>query len=279
MSKQIWIPHGETWEPAVLNGRDFGAEAEGSDAATLEGLQALEAAPRFRAQASMGPSASHRGVVRIVIADDHELLRDGLRRVLESQPDFKVVGEASDGYEVVQLAKRLKPSLVLLDMSMPRRDGIEALRELSLLQQGTKYLMLTASLSRDDIVQALKLGALGVLFKGSTTGGLFEAIRCVMAGQYWVDRQSVSDLVKALKAVAPGAREGRTREFGLTPREVEVISMVVVGYSNAGIADRCHISEQTVKHHLGSIFSKLGVTSRLELALFAVKHNLASPVE
>ena len=218
--------------------------------------------------------------VRILIADDHQLFRDGLRRLLQSEPGFRVVGLASDGDEVVQLAKRLKPDIILLDVSMPGRGGIDALRELALLEHPTRTLLVTASLDKAEIVTALRLGACGVIFKGTPTTRLFESIRCVMAGQYWVTREGVSDLVKALRTVSPLEPIESPKTFGLTKREKEVVSMVVTGCSNPEIAQRCSISEQTVKHHIGHIFDKLGVSNRLELALFAVNHRLSgSPSE
>jgi DNA-binding NarL/FixJ family response regulator len=154
------------------------------------------------------------------------------------------------------------------------------LRELSAAKIPVRTLLLTAAIDQGQIVQALRLGAYGVILKESTTQRLFDSIRCVMAGQYWVGRESVSDLVKALRS-AGGPPDGgaglRTRDFGLTPREMEIVTLVVAGYSNPDIAQRCSISEQTVKHHVSNIFDKLGVSNRLELALFAVNHRLTAP--
>lgn len=213
--------------------------------------------------------------IRILIADDHALFRDGLRRLLQSEPGFEVVGEASDGEVLLPLARKTKPDILLLDLSMPRQDGMEVLRELSESDIPVRTLLLTASIDKSQIVRALKLGAYGVILKESTTQRLFDGIRCVMAGQYWVGRESVSDLVRALRSVSAPAEGGpRSRDFGLTPREMEIVTMVVAGYSNPDIAQRCSISEQTVKHHISNIFDKLGVSNRLELALFAVNHRL-----
>jgi DNA-binding NarL/FixJ family response regulator len=218
--------------------------------------------------------------IRILIADDHPLFRDGLRRLLTSEPGFEVVGEASDGDELLGLVRKAKPDILLLDLSMPRRDGMTVLRELSAAKIPVRTLLLTAAIDQGQIVQALRLGAYGVILKESTTQRLFDSIRCVMAGQYWVGRESVSDLVKALRS-AGGPPDGgaglRTPDFGLTPREMEIVTLVVAGYSNPDIAQRCSISEQTVKHHVSNIFDKLGVSNRLELALFAVNHRLTAP--
>ncbi len=216
--------------------------------------------------------------IRIVIADDHPLFRDGLRRLLQAQPGFEVVGEASDGDVLLDLTRKTKPDILLLDLSMPRHDGMEVLRELSASRIPVRTLLLTASIEKAQIVQALKLGAYGVIMKESTTQRLFDSIHCVMAGQYWVGRESVTDLVKALRSVAPADEGVRHRDYGLTPRELEITTLVVAGYSNPDIAQRCSISEQTVKHHISNVFDKLGVSNRLELALFAVNHRLTTPV-
>jgi DNA-binding NarL/FixJ family response regulator len=213
--------------------------------------------------------------VRILIADDHILFRDGLRKLLQTEPGFQVVGEASDGEMLIALARETKPDLILIDLSMPRQDGMEVLRELASSAFSGRTLLLTASIEKAQVVQALKLGAYGVILKESTTQRLFDCIRCVMAGEYWIGRESVSDLVKALRSFASPADGGtRTKDFGLTPRELEIVVMVVAGYSNPDIAQRCSISQQTVKHHISNIFDKLGVSNRLELALFAVNHRL-----
>jgi|HubBroStandDraft_6_1064221.scaffolds.fasta_scaffold435267_2 two-component system nitrate/nitrite response regulator NarL len=214
--------------------------------------------------------------IRVLIADDHPLFRDGLRRLLQAEPGFEVVGEASDGDVLVDLARKTRPDILLLDLSMPRQDGMEVLRELSLSKIPVRTLLLTASIEKGQIVQALKLGAYGVIMKESTTQRLFDSIQCVMAGQYWVGRESVSDLVRALRSVAPTENGVRGKDYGLTTRELEIVTLVVAGYSNPDIAQRCSISEQTVKHHISNIFDKLGVSNRLELALFAVNHRLTA---
>ncbi len=217
--------------------------------------------------------------IRILIADDHPLFRDGLRRLLQSEPGFEVVGEASDGDELLGLIRKAKPDILLLDLSMPRRDGMAVLRELSAAKIPVRTLLLTAAIDQNQIVQALRLGAYGVILKESTTQRLFDSIRCVMSGQYWIGRESVSDLVKALRTAggpADGGNGLRARDFGLTPRELEIVTLVVAGYSNPDIGQRCSISEQTVKHHVSNIFDKLGVSNRLELALFAVNHRLTA---
>src|SRR6266571_607824 len=185
--------------------------------------------------------------IRILIADDHPIFRDGLKRLLESEREFKVVGEACDGGDAVTLVRQLKPEILLL----------------------------TAAAEKDQIVEALQLGARGVVLKDSATQILLKSIRAVMNGEYWVGRESVANLVQYLRTlVDSSSHESRKKKYGLTPRELEVISAVVAGYANKEIAEYFKISEDTVKHHLSNIFDKLGVSTRLELALFAVNQSL-----
>jgi two-component system nitrate/nitrite response regulator NarL len=213
--------------------------------------------------------------VRILIADDHPIFRDGLKRLLESERGFRVVGEACDGIEAVDLVKKLSPEILLLDLAMPRRAGIEALRDLSTETFPVRVILLTAAAEKEQIVEALQLGARGVVLKDSATQILLKSIRAVMEGEYWVGRETVSNLLQYLRGLigSSGATPRRSR-YRLTPRELEIISAVVAGYANREIAEHFKISEDTVKHHLSNIFDKLGVSTRLELALFAVNQAL-----
>jgi len=215
-------------------------------------------------------------VVRILIADDHQIYRIGLRRVLEAEPGFRLVGEAADGEQAVQLARQLKPEILLLDLAMPRRTGIETLRELAAASVPVRTIVLAAAIEAAQVVEALQLGARGVLLKSVGVAQLLiKSIHAVMAGQYWVGHESVSDLVKALRELLPQTLEGAQKKtFGLTPRELVIVSKIIVGYTNKDIAQELAISEETVKRHLTNIFDKLGVSNRLELALFALKHQL-----
>lgn len=214
--------------------------------------------------------------IRIVIADDHPIVRDGLRRLLETEKDFAVVGQAADGREAIRLVHQLRPDILLLDLAMPRLPGLEVLRELSSTSIETRTILLTAAVEKEQIVEALQVGARGVVSKEAATELLFKAIRTVVGGQYWVGRQEVSDLVAALRGLLPTGADDRQRSFGLTRRELEIVAAIVEGCTNRDIALKFSLSEDTVKHHLTHIFDKLGVSNRLELAMFAVNHRLVA---
>lgn len=214
---------------------------------------------------------------RILIADDHTIFRDGLRRLLESEPEFQVVGEAGDGAEALQLSQQLKPDILLLDLAMPRMPGLETLRELSTQGLPVKTILLTAAIEKRQIVEALQMGARGVIMKDAATILLMKGIRTVMNGQFWVGREAVADMVTYLRDKAAQQPPSPAKAYGLTKRELEILSTIVSGLSNKEIAQKFSLSEDTVKHHLTNIFDKVGVSSRLELALFAINHRLVEP--
>jgi DNA-binding NarL/FixJ family response regulator len=210
--------------------------------------------------------------IRIVIADDHPIFRDGLKRLLESEPELSVVGEAAEGREAVRLVAEKRPDVLLLDLAMPH-GGLVTLRDLAKGGHSARAILLTATIGNEDIVQALETGARGVVLKESATDLLFKSIRCVMAGEYWVLRESTANVFEALKRLQKSAED---RGYGLTPREQEIVAAIVAGLNNRQIAQRFTIAEQTVKHHLSSIYEKLDVSTRLELAMFAVRERLVS---
>jgi DNA-binding NarL/FixJ family response regulator len=222
----------------------------------------------------MRSSDNRAGPVRIVLADDHPIFRDGLLKLLETKPQLSVVGAAWDGDEALRLVTSLEPDILLLDLAMPRMSGLVALRELRDTSTRTRILLLTAAIERTEIVSALQLGAKGVVLKESAGDMLFKAIDAVMAGHYFVGRKRVENLAATLRDLSASHPEPNRKQFGLTPRELEMIGAILAGYSNGHIAKKFSISEKTVKHHLTNIFDKLGVSNRLELALFALHHNL-----
>jgi len=214
------------------------------------------------------------GTIRIIAADDHRIFRDGLCKLLALEPDFRVEGDTGDGDTALRLTQELHPDILLLDLAM-RPDGLEVLRNLANQPAcPTRCILLTAAIENSQIVEALRLGVRGVVLKESATAVLFKCIRSVMAGQYWIGNEAVADLVKLVREITAPAPKQNCPRNGITPRELQVISTIVAGYSNKEIAQKFSISEDTVKHHLTNIFDKLGVSSRLELATYAISHRL-----
>lgn len=213
--------------------------------------------------------------ISVVIADDHTIFRDGLRRLLELEGEFEVLGEAADGAEAVAKVRLYQPCILLLDLAMPKMPGLDALRELAQQQTTTRSILLTAAIERRQIIEALQVGAHGVVMKDSATQLLLKAIHTVVAGHYWVGREPVTDLVAYLREQTLSPAPSRARSnFGLTRRETEILGTIIAGLSNKEIAQKFSLSEDTVKHHLTNIFDKVGVSSRLELALFAINNRL-----
>lgn len=204
--------------------------------------------------------------IRILIADDHAIFRDGLCRLLATHDDFVVVAEAGDGKQAVSLTREHKPDILLLDLAMPQVPGMEVLRELAHDGPSVHTILLTATIHPAEVAQALRLGARGVVLKASAPELLLTSIRSVFDGVCWVGSEAFADWAQF------GDRPRNKSE--LTPREVEIISEIKAGSSNREIALTLSISEETVKRHLSNIFEKLGVSSRLELAILAGRHDL-----
>jgi DNA-binding NarL/FixJ family response regulator len=208
--------------------------------------------------------------IRLVIADDHPIFRAGLKRLLESEPGLTVLAEASDAAEAVRITRAHAPDVLLLDLLMPGGGGLQALRDLAREPIPTRVILLTAAIDRAEQLNAVQLGARGIVTKESATTVLIDCIRSVMAGELWVGRDTVRDMAQALQ-LHPARRRGVVT---LTQRELDVVAAIVDGASNKEIAERTGLREQTVKNHLQRIFDKVGVSSRLELASYAVHHKL-----
>jgi DNA-binding NarL/FixJ family response regulator len=207
-------------------------------------------------------------MIRILIADDHPIVRDGLTAVLSTQPDFQIIGTAGDGEEVLRRVSTLHPDVLLLDLEMPRLDGVETLRRLAAAGQPIRTIVFTAFDTDDRIIEAVQAGAQGYLLKGAPREELFNAIRIVHAGGSLLQPVVATRLLGRLQqndAASPDA---------LTPRELEVLQLVAQGLPNKEIAARLVITERTAKFHVSSIMSKLGATNRTEMVALANQRGL-----
>ncbi len=221
---------------------------------------------------SVGPPL---GLIRIVVADDHPVVRFGVKNMLMSEPGFEVVGEADDGDDAITQVLELEPDVLLLDLQMPRLPGLEAMRAIMSKSPRVKIILLTGTISTQQVIEALQIGARGIVVKDSVAGDLSKSLRAVLSGDYWIGGERVVNLLQKLRELMQMAAAVPERKtYGLTPRELEVVNSIVEGCSNKDIAKEFVISEETVKRHLSNIFDKTGVSTRLELALFAIAHKL-----
>jgi DNA-binding NarL/FixJ family response regulator len=234
-----------------------------------------------------GPSAPTlpdlKNKIRIVVADDHPIFRDGLCRLLALEDDFEIVAQAHDGREVLQVLQEHEPDILLLDLKMPNLDGLGTLQRLQASRNRTKVIVLTASEDKSEFVQAVKFGTSGIVLKQTATELLIKSIRKVHAGEIWLDSNTTAAVMRQFaspeefppSAPPPPPMQTRDRERSpLSQREREIVSLVAQGFKNKEMAEKMFISEQTVKNHLHNIFDKLGVSDRLELALYAIHNNL-----
>lgn len=225
-------------------------------------------------------SSVPRTKIRIVVADDHPIFRDGLCKLLALEEDFEVVGQAQDGQEVLDVLQQYEPDILLLDLKMPGLDGLGTLQRLQAARIRTRVIVLTASDDKNEFVQAMKLGTSGIVLKQTATDLLIKSIRKVHAGEIWLDSHTTAAVIRqfvSAEEVPPPSQTAAPRERERSPlsqREREIVALVAQGFKNKEMAEKMFISEQTVKNHLHNIFDKLGVSDRLELALYAIHNNL-----
>ena len=215
--------------------------------------------------------------IRVVVADDHPVVRFGVKTMLETEPGFEVVGEAEDGDVAITETLERDPDILLLDVMMPRLPGLEALRAIMEKSARAKIILLTSTITTQQIIEALQIGAQGIVLKDAAASDLSKSMRAVLSGDYWIGGERVVNLVSALNVLMNQAASMPDKKtYGLTPRELEVVTCIVEGCSNKDVAKQFAISEETVKRHLSNIFDKTGVSTRLELALFAIAHKLVT---
>jgi DNA-binding NarL/FixJ family response regulator len=216
-----------------------------------------------------------REAIRVLIVDDHALFRRGLQMVLEGERDIDVVGEASDGHEAVEKAEQTTPDVVLMDVRMPKRSGIEATRTIKDTLPSTKILMLTISDDEADLYEAIKAGASGYLLKEISIDEVSGAVRAVSQGQSLISPPMASKLLTEFASMVK-RRDERTQVPGprLTERELEVLKLVAKGLNNRDIGTELFISENTVKNHVRNILEKLHLHSRMEAVVYAVREKL-----
>ena len=214
-----------------------------------------------------------------MIADDHPVVCIGVRNMLSESEGFEVIGDATDGDEAITQTLELQPDILLLDVQMPRLPGLEAMRAIMTGMPTVKIILLTSTISTQQIIEALHIGARGIVLKDALADHLQTAIKTVFGGDYWIGGKRVINLVSALHDLMQQAQVPQRKTYGLTPRELEVVGTIVEGCSNRDIAKQFNLSEETVKRHLSNIFDKTGVSTRLELALFAIAHRLVEPQE
>ncbi len=219
-------------------------------------------------------------MIRILLADNQAIFRAGLQIAITREPDMEVVGEASNVQDTIRLATELKPDILLLGLASPASAAALVLQGLSAVTAARHTIVMPGTDDKAQLAGCVKNGVRGIIMQESSVQQLLEAIRCVTRGGFWVCDKCVADRTAALRELLdPGRGEAGRDRFSLTRRELEIVSRIVSGFSNREISTKLQISEETVKHHVTSIFDKVGVYNRLELALFAIHHGLTAEVK
>lgn len=216
--------------------------------------------------------------IRVLLADDHDLVRQGLKTALRAHPEFNVVGEARDGEEAVREAKKLEPDLVVMDIRMPKLSGIEACRDIRSGVPGANVLILTSYGDERAVMAAILAGASGFILKEVNTSDLISAMRTVAAGGKTLDTTSASAVIDQIRRGTILSPEDRLAQ-ALTEREQTILDLVADGLTNREIGEQIFLSERTVKHHVSDILGKLGLTRRVEAAAFAIRRSANRPPE
>ncbi len=215
--------------------------------------------------------------IRVVLADDHVMLRSGLKLLLNGQTDIEVVGEASDGAEAVSKAAELNPDVLLLDITMPNMSGIEALRTIKEKRPSISILILTMHENEAYLLEALKAGASGYILKKAADNELMSAIRAVYSGEVFIPSSLTKSVVKEMVSGGVSGEQSVDNDQGqLSPRELEVLTLVAQGYTNQQVADRLYLSVKTVETYKARVMEKLSLGSRVELVRYALQHGFLS---
>jgi two-component system, NarL family, response regulator DegU len=213
--------------------------------------------------------------ITVLIADDHAMMRQGLKQILELENDITVIAQASNGSEAVKLVREKKPDIVLMDINMPGTNGLQAIKELQFEKNSSKIIVLTIHEDREYLFKTIQMGAEGYVLKDAEPAVLIEAIRKVYSGQSYIQSNMTKELVKEFNRVTLHEKD-KNELNNLTAREIEVLELIAEGMINKEIAKQLYISEKTVKNHVSNIFKKLNVSDRTQAAIYAFKHNIKS---